>query len=151
MKTSVGLKGIENPAECREQLRLIRDAGFDAIDINLATEGARQVMNAPDAEKKAEATGKPLPERITVAKALVQKAAAAENATLDAANLSEQEKQVMAGLTKKRGVSETPFRTIERETVVYKLKEAFHRANNFKKESYEQNEIHFYNWQSSLC
>ena len=54
MKTSVGLKGIENPAECCEQLRLIREAGFDAIDINLATEGARQVMNAPDAEKKAD-------------------------------------------------------------------------------------------------
>ncbi len=54
MKTSVGLKAIENPAECREQLRLIREAGFDAIDINLATDGARQVMNAPDAAKKAD-------------------------------------------------------------------------------------------------
>ena len=90
----------------------------------LSKEGVLQ-MNA---EKKAEATGKPLPQRITVAKALVQKAAAAENATLDAKDLSEEEKQVMAGLTKKRGVSETPFRTIERETVVYKLKEAFEKV-----------------------
>ena len=32
----------------------------------------------------------------------------------------------------------------EIEKRVYKLKEAFHRANNFKKESYEQNEIYFY-------
>ncbi|MBP5447507.1 MAG: phenylalanine--tRNA ligase subunit alpha, partial [Treponema sp.] len=84
----------------------------------LSKEGVLQ-MNA---EKKAEATGKPLPQRITVAKALVQKAAAAENTTLDAANLSKEELEVMGGLTKKRGVSETPFRTIERETVVYKLK-----------------------------
>ena len=80
---------------------------------------------AMNGEKKAEATGKPLPDRITVAKSLVQKAAAAENATLDAADLSKEELEVMGGLTKKRGVSETPFRTIERETVVYKLKEAF--------------------------
>ena len=79
---------------------------------------------AAPAEKKAEATGKPLPQRITVAKALVQKAAAAQNSTLDAANLSKEELEVMGGLTKKRGVSETPFRTIERETVLYKLKEA---------------------------
>ena len=80
---------------------------------------------AMNGEKKAETTGKPLPERITVAKALIQKAAAAENSTLDAANLTVKEVEVMGGLTKKRGVSETPFRTIERETVVYKLKEAF--------------------------
>ena len=88
---------------------------------SLSKDGVLQ-MNA---EKNAEATGKPLPERITVAKSLVQKAAAAENFTLDAANLTVQEIEVMGGLTKKRGVSETPFRTIERETVVYKLKEAF--------------------------
>ena len=31
----------------------------------------------------------------------------------------------MGGLTKKRGISETPFKTIERETVIYKLTEAF--------------------------
>ena len=76
-------------------------------------------------EKKAEATGKELPERIKTAKALIQRAAAAENATLDAADMSKAEVEVMGGLTKKRGVSETPFRTIERETVTYKLKEAF--------------------------
>ncbi len=104
----------------------------------LSKEGVLQ-MNA---EKKAEATGKPLPQRITVAKALVQKAAAADNATLDAKDLSEEEKQVMAGLTKKRGVSETPFRTIERETVVYKLKEAFEKvAEALKKAGVTGNEI----------
>ena len=80
---------------------------------------------AMNAEKMAEATGKPLPQRITVAKSLVQKAAAAENSTLDAADLSKEEIEVMGGLAKKRGVTETPFRAIERETVVYKLKEAF--------------------------
>ncbi len=104
----------------------------------LSKDGVLQ-MNA---DKMAEATGKPLPDRITVAKSLVQKAAAAENATLDAANLSKEELDVMAGLTKKRGVSETPFRTIERETVVYKLKEAFNQVvDALKKAGVTGNEI----------
>jgi len=97
---------------------------------------------AMNADKLAEATGKPLPDRITVAKALVQKAAAAENSTLDAANLSKEELEVMGGLTKKRGVSETPFRTIERETVVYKLKdEAVKVAEALKSAGITGNEI----------
>lgn len=74
-----------------------------------------------NAEKKAEYTGAALPERLAISKQLIEKAAAAENGQLDAANLSAQEMAVMGGLTKKRGVSETPFRTIERETVAYKL------------------------------
>lgn len=97
---------------------------------------------AMNAEKLAEATGKPLPQRITVAKALIQKAAAAENSTLDAADLSKEEIETMAGLTKKRGVSETPFRTIERETVVYKLKDAFEKVvEALKKAGVTGNEI----------
>ncbi len=79
-------------------------------------------------EKKAEATGKDLPARIVIAKKLIEKAAAAENVTLDAADLSKEEIEVMGGLTKKRGVSETPFHTVERETVVYKLKDAFQQV-----------------------
>lgn len=103
---------------------------------------SKEGVLAMNEEKKAEATGKPLPDRITVAKSLVQKAGAAENATLDAANLSKEELEVMAGLTKKRGVSETPFRTIERETVVYKLKEAFSQVvDALKKAGVTGNEI----------
>jgi len=78
-----------------------------------------------NSEKKAEYTGKELPARFTVAKALIEKASKAENGQLDAANLSKEELEVMSGLTKKRGISETPFKTIERETVAYKLTQAF--------------------------
>ena len=80
------------------------------------------VMNA---EKKAEYTGAPLPRRLVVAKQLVEKATAAPEGRLDAAELSKEEIEIMGGLTKKRGVSETPFHTIERETVAYKLTDAF--------------------------
>lgn len=86
-------------------------------------------------EKKAEYTGAPLPERISVAKKLIEKAMASENATLDAADLSKGEIEVMATLTKKRGISETPFRTIERETVTYKLQQAFEKIVESLKEA----------------
>ncbi len=97
---------------------------------------------AMNAEKLAEYTGKPLPERFTVARALIEKAAAAENAQLDAADLSKNEIEVMGGLTKKRGVSDTPFKTIERETVAYKLTEAFSQVvDALKKAGITGNEI----------
>ncbi len=86
---------------------------------------SKEGVLAMNGEKKAEYTGKPVPERLNVSKALVGKALAKEGNQLDAAELSKNEIEVMAGLTKKRGVSETPFRTIERETVAYKLTEAF--------------------------
>ena len=76
-------------------------------------------------EKKACYKSGELPSRFATAKALIEKASKAENATLDAANLTKEEIETMGGLTKKRGISETPFKTIERETVAYKLTEAF--------------------------
>lgn len=77
-----------------------------------------------NADKMAEYKGKPVPERFVIAHQLIEKASAKENGQLDAAEMSKQEIEVMGGLTKKRGVSETPFKTIERETVAYKLTEA---------------------------
>lgn len=97
---------------------------------------------AMNADKMAEYTGKPLPERIAVSKALVETAAASDNAQLDAANLTAAELEVMGGLTKKRGISETPFKTIERETVTYKLTEASKEvADALKKAGITGNEI----------
>ncbi|MBQ1870077.1 MAG: hypothetical protein II146_06350 [Treponema sp.] len=80
---------------------------------SLSKEGVLK-MNA---EKKAEYTGAAVPARLTVAKELIAKAAKKENSQLESTELSKEELDVMAGLTKKRGVSETPFRTLERETV----------------------------------
>lgn len=80
------------------------------------------VMNA---EKKAEYTGAPIPERFSVAKELIEKASKNDNSQLDITNLSDKENEVMAGLTKKRGISDTPFKTIERETVIYQATENF--------------------------
>lgn len=76
---------------------------------------------------KASYTGSPLPERLTIADSLIKRAVE-KNAPLEQSELSDREKEVMAGLTKKRGISETPFKTIERETVVSKLVGEFARV-----------------------
>ncbi len=103
--------------------------GIENKDVGSAFGGLSKdkvlVMNS---EKKAEYTGNALPERFTVAKSLIEKASKAENAQLESSNLSEKEMEVMSGLTKKRGISETPFKTIERETVAYHLTEAFKKV-----------------------
>lgn len=97
---------------------------------------------AMNSEKKVEYTGAELPKRISIAKNLIQKASETQNNQLDAANLSKEEIEVMGGLTKKRGISETPFKTIERETVAYKLTEAFAQvAEALKKAGITGNEI----------
>ena len=74
-----------------------------------------------NAEKKVEYTGVPLPARISMTSALLEKASKAENCILDNASLSEEEQTVIATLAKKRGASDSPFKIIERETVVFKL------------------------------
>jgi phenylalanyl-tRNA synthetase alpha chain len=50
---------------------------------------------------------------------LLEKAAAAEGGLVAEAGLSAAEKTVMAGIAKKRGVADAPFRQIDRETVVF--------------------------------
>jgi len=76
-----------------------------------------------NAEKKAEYTGVELPARISLAKALFDRAAASDNGLLDNAALSADEQKVIATFAKKRGAADSPFKIIERETVVYKLTE----------------------------
>ena len=98
---------------------------------SLSKEGVLK-MNA---EKKAEYTGAAVPARLTVAKELIAKAAKKENSQLESTELSKEELDVMAGLTKKRGVSETPFRTLERETVTYKLTGDFEQVAKALKEA----------------
>lgn len=74
-----------------------------------------------NAEKKVEYTGVRLPARISITSALLEKASKAENCILDNASLSKEEQTVIATLAKKRGASDSPFKIIERETVVFKL------------------------------
>lgn len=74
-----------------------------------------------NAEKKAEYTGAPLPRRVTLSASLIQRAAETEGGLLDRESLSADEQEAVAGLAKKRGAADSPFKTVERETVSYRL------------------------------
>ncbi|MDE6773271.1 MAG: phenylalanine--tRNA ligase subunit alpha, partial [Treponemataceae bacterium] len=82
---------------------------------------AKDGVLAMNAEKKAEYSGGAIPARITIAESLFKKAAAAENGQLDNASLTADEQRAIAGFAKKRGAADSPFKIIERETVVYTL------------------------------
>ena len=77
-----------------------------------------------DGEKKASYTGKSLPAKIAMVATLIKKGVAAEDGLLDKDELSEDEVSVMMTIAKKRGVADSAFRIVERETVVYKLTSA---------------------------
>ena len=72
-------------------------------------------------EKQVIVTDKPLPKRISIVKELLKRAAASENGQLDRDSLSPEEQDIIAGLAKKRGAADSPFKIVERETVTYKL------------------------------
>lgn len=76
---------------------------------------------AMDSEKKASHTGKPLPQALVTVRDLLQKAVDAGDAMLNQDALSKDELAVMNTMAKKRGVSDSDFRIVERETVVYFL------------------------------
>jgi len=78
-----------------------------------------------NAEKKAEYTGAEIPARIKIARELFVRASGTENGQIDAATLSDEEKSVISAFAKKRGAADSPFKIIERETVLYKLSEHF--------------------------
>jgi phenylalanyl-tRNA synthetase alpha chain len=95
-----------------------------------------------NSDKEAESTGKALPERISIVFDLLKKAAASENGQLDKADLSADEQEVIAGLAKKRGASDSPFKVIERETVTYRLTDAYSKVvGALKKAGITGNEI----------
>ncbi len=96
--------------------------GLEQKDVGSAFGGLSKTgVLKMNAEKKAEYTGAALPENICLAKKLFEKAASAENGQIDNAKLSYEEQKAIAGYAKKRGAADSPFKIIERETVVYKL------------------------------
>ena len=96
-----------------------------------------------NAEKKAEYNpAAQIPERIKISSALIKKAAAQKDGLLDKSSLSEQEAECIAGLAKKRGAADSPFKIIERETVTYKLCGEYKAvADALKKSGITGNEI----------
>ena len=103
---------------------------------------SKQGILAMNEEKKAVYTGKEIPETVKTTVDLLKKAVATNDGLLNQDSLSEEEKNVMSGLAKKRGAGDVPFRMIERETVVYKLSaNAKEITEDLKKAGITGNEI----------
>ncbi len=98
--------------------------GLEQKDVGSAFGGLSKAgVLKMNAEKKAEYAGAEIPASIKIAKSLFEKAAASENGQIDNADLSKEEQEVIGNYAKKRGAADSPFKIIERETVLYKLTE----------------------------
>lgn len=87
----------------------------------LAMDEAKRVVPAAAAalDDKGLPLGGETAEKLAILRRLLEKAAAAEGGVLAEESLTEAEKAVMAGVAKKRGAGDVPFRIVERETVVF--------------------------------
>lgn len=95
-----------------------------------------------NSEKKAEYSGAEIPADVLTAVSLFERAASSEIGQLDKTALTENEQAVIANYAKKRGAADSPFKIIERETVVYKLgSEASKVVSELKKAGITGNEI----------
>ena len=88
----------------------------------LAKAGATEM----DGEKRVVLKDPDAASEVAVARTLLDRAADA--GSLADASLSDEERRVMGGMSKKRGASGAPFRVVEQDAVVYRLSDAGARA-----------------------
>ncbi|MDR1352685.1 MAG: phenylalanine--tRNA ligase subunit alpha, partial [Treponema sp.] len=108
-----------------------RDAGsaFGALSKLgvLAMDGEKKV--APALPPEDLANGRPVrgraAEHFSAVRGLLEKAAAAEGGLLGGAGLDAAEKAAVAGIAKKRGAQDAPFRLVEREAVIFGFTEVW--------------------------
>ena len=84
---------------------------------------SKEGIVAMDGDKKARSTGKDSSPRMQTIKSLLQKAVKNTDALLNHAELNADEQSAISGLAKKRGASDAAFRIVEKEIVVYTLKD----------------------------
>ena len=95
--------------------------GLEQRDIGSAFgQFSKQGILGMTAEKLAEIRNAVLPREIIVARELVGRGA---SGVLDDSDLTDEERSVMKGISKKRGAAGSPFRVVEREEMVYTLSE----------------------------
>jgi len=94
---------------------IAKELGLENKDVGTAFgQLSKEGILAMDGEKKAILKGSDISEAMKITRALLEK----EGQIADA-SLSDGEKKVMAGISKKRGAAGAPFKVIEREDVVY--------------------------------
>jgi phenylalanyl-tRNA synthetase alpha chain len=103
---------------------------------SLSKEGVLEMSG----DKKAAYTGRGSPKRLKITAGLLKKAMEAQDGLIG--GLTGDEETVIGGLAKKRGAQDAPFRTVERETVVYTLTaEAAEAAKALESAGISGNEI----------
>ncbi|MCL1817500.1 MAG: phenylalanine--tRNA ligase subunit alpha [Spirochaetaceae bacterium] len=96
--------------------------GLDARDVGSAFGAlAKEGVLAMDADKKASARGAGIPPRMSRIRSLLDKAARDEGGAFEEASLSPEDREIVQGMSKKRGAASSPFKTVEREEVSYIL------------------------------
>ncbi len=99
--------------------RIAEMLGLDKSDVGSAFgKLSKQGIFGMNAEKMAEIRDKILPADLLLARKLVMRGA---EGPLEEADLTEEEKKVLSGISKKRGAAGAPFRLAEREEIIYAL------------------------------
>lgn len=105
---------------------IAQNLGLEKADVGSAfgqlSKAGTAAMNS---ENKAELCSETLPEEVLVTAQLLSSAL---SAPLDESDLSEEQKQAMTKIAKKRGATGAPFKVIEREDVAYGLTESGEKA-----------------------
>ena len=80
---------------------------------------SREGLLAMDSEKKASLKSSDISDSMKAVRAILDRAV--ETGDIAEADLSGEEKNVIGGISKKRGASSSPFKVVEREEVVYEV------------------------------
>lgn len=109
-------KGAKTLPEIAAELKLENKDVGSAFGV-LSKEG----VLAMDGDKRASLANDVKIPRLELTAALIAKAAGADNFQLEENTLSHEEKSVIAGLAKKRGAADSPFKIIERDVAIYSI------------------------------
>ena len=106
------------------------ELGFENKDTGTAFGAmSKEGILEMDSEKKASMKSGEISLSMKTERALLDRAAASDSGEIPETDLSDDEKKVIAGISKKRGASSSPFRMVEREDVVYEVTSAGREAS----------------------
>ncbi len=89
---------------------------------------SKEGLLAMDGEKKASMKSDDISLSMKAVRSILDKAVSSDNGEIAEADLSDEEKKVISGISKKRGASSSPFKMVEREEVVYEATAAAKEA-----------------------
>ncbi len=82
---------------------------------------SKEGLLSMDSEKKAQLKADDISASMKAVRSVLDKAVLTESGELAEEDLSEEERKVIGGISKKRGASSSPFKIVEREDLVYEI------------------------------